>query len=32
MVDKLQNKYEELSREIVEIKVTLARIQAKVFA
>jgi len=32
IVDKLQNKYEELSREIVEIKVTLARIQAKVFA
>jgi acylphosphatase len=32
IVDKLQNKYEELSKEIVEIKVTLARIQAKVFA
>ncbi len=32
IVDKLQNKYEELSREIVDIKVTLARIQAKVFA
>ena len=32
IVDKLQYKYEELSREIVDIKVTLARIQAKVFA
>lgn len=32
VVDKLQNKYDEISREIVEIKVTLARIQAKVFA
>lgn len=32
IVDKLQNKYEELSREIVQMKVTLAKIEARVFA
>ena len=32
IVDKLQNKYEELSREIVHMKVTLAKIETKVFA
>ncbi len=32
IVDKLQNKYEELSREIVQMKITLAKIETKVFA
>ncbi len=32
IVDKLQNKYEELSREIVQMKITLSKIEAKVFA
>jgi hypothetical protein len=32
IVDKLQNKYEELSREIAQMKITLSRIEAKVFA
>ncbi len=32
IVDKLQNKYEELSKEIAQMKVTLAKIETKVFA
>ena len=32
IVDKLQNKYEEMSREIAQMKITLARIEAKVFS
>jgi len=32
IVDKLQNKYEELSREIVQMKITLSKIEAKVFS
>jgi acylphosphatase len=32
IVDKLQNKYEEMSREIAQMKVTLAKIETKVFA
>ncbi|MDD5616301.1 MAG: acylphosphatase [Candidatus Methanoperedens sp.] len=32
IVDKLQNKYEEMSREITQMKITLARIEAKVFS
>jgi len=32
IVDKLQNKYEEMSREIAQMKVTLAKIEARVFA
>ena len=32
IADKLQNKYEELSREIAQMKVTLSKIEAKVFS
>ncbi len=32
IVDKLQNKYEEMSKEIAQMKITLARIEAKVFS
>jgi acylphosphatase len=32
IVDKLQNKYEEMSREIAQIKITLSKIEAKVFS
>lgn len=32
IVDKLQNKYEELSKEIVQMKLTLTKIEAKVFS
>ncbi len=32
VVDKLQNKYEELSREIAQMKITLSKIEAKVFS
>ena len=32
IVDKLQNKYEEMSREIAQMKISLARIEAKVFS
>ncbi|MFA4935366.1 MAG: acylphosphatase [Candidatus Methanoperedens sp.] len=32
IVDKLWDKYEEMSREIAQIKITLSRIEARVFA
>ena len=32
IVDKLWDKYEEMSREIAQIKITLSKIEAKVFA
>lgn len=32
ILDKLQNKYEEMSREIAQMKITLARIETKVFS
>ena len=32
IADKLQNKYEEMSREIAQMKITLARIETKVFS
>jgi hypothetical protein len=32
IVDKLQNKYEDMSKEIAQMKISLARIEAKVFS
>jgi hypothetical protein len=32
IADKLQNKYEDMSKEIAQMKISLARIEAKVFS
>lgn len=32
IADKFHNKYEEMSREIAQMKITLARIETKVFS